>query len=195
MRARGLGPRGGGTVLAIAICSVLPSETYDAVGPPKSFCFRGSIPGPHVPLSTLRPCPHGQRRMTRGQCGSLLLHHAGLAPALLTGLCRRTVGSKYCNVHSQPTLPTWTSTGPGLKQTSSPLDTDSSQTCATHERRRSHGLEEAAGVDLWLGRRGSAPEKRVPGHGKSHSPRPDQRPPEAHRQRAKDAGGDRQETR
>ena len=35
--------------------------------------FRGSIPGLHVPLSTLRPCPHGQQRMTRGRCGPLTL--------------------------------------------------------------------------------------------------------------------------
>ena len=30
------------------------------------------IPGPHVPLSTLRRCPREQLRMTRGRCGSLL---------------------------------------------------------------------------------------------------------------------------
>ncbi len=74
VRARGLGPRGGGTALAMTICSVLPSVTNDAVGPPKLFYFRGSIPGPHVTLSTLRCCPRGQRRMTRGQCGSRFLH-------------------------------------------------------------------------------------------------------------------------
>src|SRR4051812_12528917 len=34
-----------------------------------------------VPLSTLRPRPRGQTRMTRGQCGSLLLHCNGLAPS------------------------------------------------------------------------------------------------------------------
>jgi hypothetical protein len=32
------------------------------------------------PLPTLRPCPYGQRRTARGQCGSLLLHCRGLAP-------------------------------------------------------------------------------------------------------------------
>ena len=31
VRAQGLGPRGGGTALAITICSVLPSVPYDAV--------------------------------------------------------------------------------------------------------------------------------------------------------------------
>ncbi len=54
---------------------------YDGVGPPKLFDFRGSIPGPHVSLSTLRHCPCEQSRMTRDQCGSLLLHLTGLAPA------------------------------------------------------------------------------------------------------------------
>jgi hypothetical protein len=37
-----------------------------------SYRFRGSIPSPHVPLSTLRRHPCGRRRMTRGRCGSLL---------------------------------------------------------------------------------------------------------------------------
>ena len=36
VRAQGLGPRGGGTALALTICSVLPSVPYDAVGPPNS---------------------------------------------------------------------------------------------------------------------------------------------------------------
>jgi hypothetical protein len=35
--------------------------------------FRGSILGPYVPLSTLQPCHYCHSRMTRGQCGSLLL--------------------------------------------------------------------------------------------------------------------------
>src|SRR5271166_6479760 len=34
-----------------------------------------------APLSTLRYCPRGQPRMTRGRCGSLLLHRDGLAPS------------------------------------------------------------------------------------------------------------------
>lgn len=37
------------------------------------------------PLSTLRLCLHGQMRMTRGQCGSLLLHCTRLS---LTTPCR-----------------------------------------------------------------------------------------------------------
>jgi len=46
---------------------------------PEVICFRGSIPGPHVPLSTLRRHPHGCLRMTRGRCGSLLLHRMALS--------------------------------------------------------------------------------------------------------------------
>src|SRR5580693_2662054 len=47
---------------------------------PGLHCFRRSIPRLHAPLSTLRRCPRGHLRMTRGQCGSLLLHCDGLAP-------------------------------------------------------------------------------------------------------------------
>src|SRR5262245_48996295 len=43
--------------------------------------FRGSMAGLRAPLSTLRCCPHGQPRMTRGRCGSLFLHRDGLAPS------------------------------------------------------------------------------------------------------------------
>ncbi len=41
--------------------------------------FRGSIGGPPVPLSTLRPRSRQHRRMTRGQRGSLLLHCGALS--------------------------------------------------------------------------------------------------------------------
>src|SRR6476619_2480117 len=34
-----------------------------------------------APLSTLRRGPRGHLRMTRGRCGSLLLHRDGLAPS------------------------------------------------------------------------------------------------------------------
>src|SRR5271165_4552871 len=34
-----------------------------------------------APLSTLRQYPRGHLRMTRGRCGSLLLHRDGLAPS------------------------------------------------------------------------------------------------------------------
>src|SRR6266850_1307188 len=39
-----------------------------------------------APLSTLRRCPRGHLRMTRGRCGSLLLHRDGLAPSTPCGL-------------------------------------------------------------------------------------------------------------
>ena len=42
--------------------------------------YRGSMAGLCSPLSTLRRDPRGQLRMTRGRCGSLLLHRGGLAP-------------------------------------------------------------------------------------------------------------------
>ena len=40
---------------------------------PGGMHFRGSIPGPHVPLSTLRRFPCEKLRMTRGRHGSLAL--------------------------------------------------------------------------------------------------------------------------
>jgi hypothetical protein len=43
--------------------------------------FRGSMAGLRAPRSTLRCCPRGQPRMTRGRCGSLFLHRDGLAPS------------------------------------------------------------------------------------------------------------------
>src|SRR6202163_2531372 len=39
---------------------------------PGVFGLRGCIPGPHVPLSTLRRRPRERLRMTQGRCGSLL---------------------------------------------------------------------------------------------------------------------------
>ena len=50
-----------------------------ASAPWKGTDFRGSMAGLHVPLSTLHLCPHGQRRMTRGRRGSLLLHRVALS--------------------------------------------------------------------------------------------------------------------
>ena len=46
---------------------------------PRGSLFRGSIPGPHVPLSTLHPRPHGRRRMTRGRRESLALRRMTLS--------------------------------------------------------------------------------------------------------------------
>src|SRR3977135_1406741 len=53
-----------------------------------------------APLSTLRQYPHGYLRMTRGRCGSLLLHRDGLAPSTP---CRspRALRSTPVNGHSQ----------------------------------------------------------------------------------------------
>ena len=68
VRAQGLGPRRGGTALAITICSVLPSVPYDAVGPPKSiFLSRLNIQPARLPVNASPLCSREQQRMTRGQ--------------------------------------------------------------------------------------------------------------------------------
>jgi hypothetical protein len=85
MRARGLRPRGASLSLALSVHPVLPSVIVDTVGTPKQTFFRGSIPGPHFPLSTLHLRPYGRLRMTRGRCGSLCLHRMDLSS---TTLCR-----------------------------------------------------------------------------------------------------------
>jgi len=59
---------------------VLPSAIC-TVSAPRIGNFRGSMAGLCAPLSTLRRGPRGQLRMTRGRCGSLLLHRKGLAPS------------------------------------------------------------------------------------------------------------------
>ena len=46
---------------------------------PKVMSFRGSIPGPHVPLSTLHPRSYERRRMTQGRRGSLALRRMSLS--------------------------------------------------------------------------------------------------------------------
>jgi hypothetical protein len=63
-------------------------------------CFRRSIPRLYAPLSTLRVLPRGSvPRMTRGQCGSLLLHCDGLSPSTSSRSSRRTVAQSHtpCN--------------------------------------------------------------------------------------------------
>src|SRR6267142_6073141 len=57
---------------------VLPSAICTASAP-RIGIFRGSMAGLRAPLSTLRRNPRGQLRMTRGRCGSLLLHRKRLA--------------------------------------------------------------------------------------------------------------------
>src|SRR6478735_299381 len=58
---------------------VLPSDLVTPSAPGIS-TLRGSMAGPHDPLPTLRPVPHGTRRTARGRCDSLRLHRRGLAP-------------------------------------------------------------------------------------------------------------------
>src|ERR1700730_935555 len=57
---------------------VLPSAICTASAP-RIGIFRGSIASLCATLSTLRRNPRGQLRMTRGRCGSLLLHRKRLA--------------------------------------------------------------------------------------------------------------------
>ena len=76
----GLRPRRIEAPLAMSLRFVLPSATCTASA--SGMTFRGSIPILPFPLSTLRRSSRDARRMTRGQCGSLLLHCAGLPPAI-----------------------------------------------------------------------------------------------------------------
>lgn len=58
MRAEGLRPRGDQLPLRANESLMLPSDFPDVVGSPDLSCFRGSIPRPHVPLSTLSQPPY-----------------------------------------------------------------------------------------------------------------------------------------
>jgi hypothetical protein len=69
---------------------VLPSDQVDVVGTPEQTLFRGSIPGPHFPLSTLRLQPYDRKRMTRGRCDSLNLHRMKLSFTTFRRFYRRT---------------------------------------------------------------------------------------------------------
>src|SRR6202795_1172887 len=80
----GQGPRDDGPV-PVAFC--MPRRHRH----PELNCFRRSIPRLYAPLSTLRVLPRGSvPRMTRGQCGSLLLHCNGLSPSTSCRSSRRT---------------------------------------------------------------------------------------------------------
>src|SRR5215472_5854724 len=75
---------------------VLPSAICTASAPGIGL-FRGSMAGLCAPLSTLRRNPRGQLRMTRGRCGSLLLHRKRLA---LSTPCRSPGAS-----HNESAIP------------------------------------------------------------------------------------------
>src|ERR1700737_2679576 len=80
----GQGPRDDGPV-PVAFC--MPRRHRH----PELHCFRRSIPRLYAPLSTLRVLPRGSiPRMTRGQCGSLLLYCDGLSPSTSCRSSRRT---------------------------------------------------------------------------------------------------------
>jgi len=52
--------------------------------------LRGSMPGPHIPLSTLRHRPRERLRMTRGRCGSLIHSRMTLSFTTPRRFSRRT---------------------------------------------------------------------------------------------------------
>lgn len=85
MHTQGLRPRVARVRLAMATRAMWPSASVQGVGATeypsqrRARSFRGSIPGLHLPLSTLRLAPRGALRMTRGQNGSLLLFCVALA--------------------------------------------------------------------------------------------------------------------
>jgi hypothetical protein len=85
----------------IARPSVLPSVTQTTSAPGITF-FRGSMAGLCVPLSTLRLRHRGRLRMTRGRCGSLLLHRSGLAPPTPCRYLRRTRVPSVCLLGGRP---------------------------------------------------------------------------------------------
>src|SRR5260370_11825775 len=53
------------------------------------------MPGPYVPLSTLRRHPRGRLRMTRGRCGSLVLHRMTLS---------FTTPRRFSPAHKEPVM-------------------------------------------------------------------------------------------
>src|SRR5262249_22161081 len=59
--------------------------------------LRRSIPRLYAPLSTLRRHPRGYLRMTRGRCGSLVLHRNGLAPSTSCRPSRRSAAHDFCH--------------------------------------------------------------------------------------------------
>jgi hypothetical protein len=102
VRARGLRPRRARAPLALSMRTVLPSVTSTASAPWNQEPFHGSIPGPHVPLSTLRLDPRGLWRMTRGRCGSLHLHRM-----TLSFTTPRRFSSALSDVGSETTCAGW----------------------------------------------------------------------------------------
>ena len=81
MHARVSDHVGSQPALALSRRLMLPSAHQEKRRHPRKRHFRGSMAGLHAPLSTLHGRPHGRPRMTRGRCGSLLLHCDGLAPS------------------------------------------------------------------------------------------------------------------
>lgn len=84
--ARGLPASRAGEAVRVAF-RVLLSRRHPEVSQ-----FRGSIPNPSLPLSTLHARPYGRQRMTQGQSGSLDLLCVALASTTPCRFIRRTAG-------------------------------------------------------------------------------------------------------
>src|SRR6266851_470189 len=70
---------------------LLPSACHDGIGTPNYIALAAQYLACTPPLSTLRVLPRGSiPRMTRGQCGSLLLYCDGLSPSTSCRSSRRT---------------------------------------------------------------------------------------------------------
>ncbi len=76
---------------------MLPSASHNCVGTPEVVCFRSSMAGLRVPLSTLRLRPYERLRMTRGRGGSLSLPRVTLT---FTTPCR-SPGALCAHTHVQ----------------------------------------------------------------------------------------------
>src|SRR6266852_5132027 len=97
VHARGLRPRGVPVHLTLTMDGVWPSARGDGVGTPDSDGFRGSMPGLHVPLLTLRNQPYGGPHIARGRHGSLLLCRTTLSFATPRRFSRRyPLGRQAC---------------------------------------------------------------------------------------------------
>lgn len=85
---------------------------FDSVGAPICYArtYVGSIPGPHLPLSTLQASRCRHTHMTRGQCGSLNLHCAAQAtatPCQLAGASEKFLALTRRYITAAPKFACW----------------------------------------------------------------------------------------
>lgn len=72
---------------------------WQALGQHPVCVFRSSIPRPPMPLSTLHPAPHGARRKTRGQDGSLSGRRRRACALATVRRSNCTCGFPACSFH------------------------------------------------------------------------------------------------